>query len=426
MEQAIKANSAAIKKSPDLVMAYRNLLELYQQDRQPKEAMKVLDEAAAQSSSNAEFWVELAGLYTHYNQLHPEEAETTRPKIIAALDRAAGLKPQELSLIQKLADGYRLMGEFAKAEARYLELLERFPALPGLRDKLADIYLRTDRKDKAAEQLEALSRDNPSNEQAYYFLGNIAYQEKRLTDAVDYFERALMLKPEFEPVYYRLAELKLALNKPQEALELMAKARSRFRQSFLLEFLTAAAHASAKDYAEAVKHYTEAEVIAKANEPASLTHLFYYRFGSALERRGDYAEAEKYFRQCLDLAPNFAEAMNYLGYMWAERGKNLDEAKKLIEKAVALEPDNAAYLDSLGWVLFKQHQPQEALDWLQKAVQQADQPDPTLYDHLGDIYAELKAFDKAREAWRKSVQLEPNDQVKKKLETTPAGTGPTE
>src|SRR5207249_3397279 len=164
LDQAVKANSAAIKKSPELLMAYRNLLELYQQDRQPKEAMKVLDEAAAQSSSNAEFWVELAGLYTHYNQLHPEEAETTRPKIIAALDRAAGLKPQELSLIQKLADGYRLMGEFAKAEARYLELLERFPALPGLRDKLADIYLRTDRKDKAAEQLEALSRDNRSEE----------------------------------------------------------------------------------------------------------------------------------------------------------------------------------------------------------------------------------------------------------------------
>ena len=185
LDQAVKANSAAIKKSPELLMAYRNLVELYQQDRQPKEAMKVLDEAAALSSFNAEFWVELAELYTHYNQLHPEEAETTKPKIITALDRAAGLKPRELSLIQKLADGYRLMGEYAKAEGHYLELLERFPALPGLRDRLADIYLRTDKKDKAAEQLEALSRDNPSDEQAYYFLGNIAFQERRFNDAVD-------------------------------------------------------------------------------------------------------------------------------------------------------------------------------------------------------------------------------------------------
>ena len=118
--------------------------------------------------------------------------------------------------------------------------------------------------------------------------------------------------------------------------------------------------------------------------------------------------------------------MNYLGYMWAERGQNLAEAQKLIEKAVELEPKNAAYLDSMGWVLFKQHQPHAALDWLHKAVEQSEEPDPTLYDHLGDIYAELKAFDKAREAWRKSVQLEPNEQVKKKLDATPAGDGPAE
>ena len=124
--------------------------------------------------------------------------------------------------------------------------------------------------------------------------------------------------------------------------------------------------------------------------------------------------------------PEFAEALNYLGYMWAERGEKLDEAEKLIGKAVKLEPENAAFLDSMGWVLFKRRQPREALGWLQKAVQHSQEPDPTLYDHLGDIYCGLKEFDKAREAWRKSIELEPSDQVKRKLETTPAGAGPAE
>jgi len=118
--------------------------------------------------------------------------------------------------------------------------------------------------------------------------------------------------------------------------------------------------------------------------------------------------------------------MNYLGYMWADRGDKLDEAKKLIERAVELEPKNAAYLDSMGWVLFKLKQPREALEWLQRAVQQSQEPDPTLYDHLGDIYARLREFDKARDAWRRSIELEPNDQVKRKLETTPAAGGPSE
>ena len=77
-DQAIKANAAAIRKSPDLLMAYRNLVELYQQDRQPKEAMRVLDEAASQSSSNADFWVDLAGLKS---RMPPLPQEPLRPAL---------------------------------------------------------------------------------------------------------------------------------------------------------------------------------------------------------------------------------------------------------------------------------------------------------------------------------------------------------
>src|SRR2546423_3850673 len=108
--------------------------------------------------------------------------------------------------------------------------------------------------------------------------------------------------------------------------------------------------------------------------------------------------------------------MNYLGYMWAEHGMKLEEANELIEKAVKAEPKNAAYLDSLGWVRFKLGRPKEALDPELKAVELSEQPDATVYDHLGDIYAALKQRDKAREAWKKSVSLEANEQVKKKLE----------
>ena len=184
------------------------------------------------------------------------------------------------------------------------------------------------------------------------------------------------------------------------------------------------AYSRSKQYDTAMKHLTEAEVIARANEPQRLNQNFYYQVGAVLERKGDYAEAEKYFKKCLELSPNFAEAMNYLGYMWADRGENLEEAKKLISKAVEQEPRNAMYLDSLGWVLFKLRQPKEALEWLLKAVQEAEEPDPTLYDHLGEIYFALKDVRKAGEAWRKSVDLEANDTVKKKLESLPENTAP--
>jgi tetratricopeptide (TPR) repeat protein len=113
--------------------------------------------------------------------------------------------------------------------------------------------------------------------------------------------------------------------------------------------------------------------------------------------------------------------------MWAEHGMKLDKAKQLIEKAVKAEPKNAAYLDSLGWVLFKLDKPQEALGYVLKAVELNQEPDATLFEHLGDIYAALRQPDKAREAWTKSLAVEPNEGVRKKLQnaspsadTTPA------
>ena len=102
--------------------------------------------------------------------------------------------------------------------------------------------------------------------------------------------------------------------------------------------------------------------------------------------------------------------------MWAERGENLEPAREMIERALKAEPKSAAYLDSMGWVLYKLNQPKEALDYILKAVAASDDEDATIYDHLGDIYAALKQMDKAHEAWRKSLSVEKSDAVQKKLD----------
>jgi tetratricopeptide (TPR) repeat protein len=97
--------------------------------------------------------------------------------------------------------------------------------------------------------------------------------------------------------------------------------------------------------------------------------------------------------------------------MWAERGMNLDEAESLIRKAVEAEPESAAYLDSLAWVVFKQGRVAEALPYMLRALEHMAEPDATLYEHLGDIHFELGNRAEALEAWRKSLALEPNDLV---------------
>src|SRR6185295_1492537 len=212
----------------------------------------------------------------------------------------------------------------------------------------------------------------------------------------------------------------LAANKAEDAGETLRQAKKRFPPKFLCEYLMAMVSQRLKNYADAITHFTSAEVLAKAGEEKSLNASFYFEAGIAHERKGDREEAVKYFQKCLELQPDFPEAQNYLGYMWAEKGENLDRAKELIEKALKAEPKSAAYLDSMGWVLFKQNQPKSALEYILKAVELTEEPDATLYDHLGDIYAALNESEKARDAWKKSIGVEPNELVKKKLDAPKA------
>lgn len=120
-----------------------------------------------------------------------------------------------------------------------------------------------------------------------------------------------------------------------------------------------------------------------------------------------------------ELDPKHAEALNYLGYMWAERGENLAEARVFIERALAVEPDNPAFLDSLAWVLFKQGQAAQALEHQLRSLKLMPEPDATLLDHLGDIYAALGRHVEARDAWRQSLEVEASPAVEKKLQAPP-------
>lgn len=419
-EQAAAADRTAIKRSPDSLAGYQNLFLTLLQDKQPNEALKVLDEAARQPQTSAEYLIGLSELYGNFVLQYPSQKDKIDPKALAVLNRADKIQPSNPTLRMRLADGFNSAGASDQAARIYLELLKQLPDLPLVRErvhaKLANIYLRGSDNKKAIEQLEAFVRDDPTSPQAFFYLGRLCYEEKRYPAAIEYLGKALLLKPDFEEAYYSLALAQLAGNAISDALATLEKARNRFAPSFELELWSGLAYSRQKAYAEAVHHYTAAESIAKVADPSRLTHEFYFELGAAYERSGDIEQAESTFEKCLKLSPNYAPAQNYLGYMWAERGTQLQRARELIEKAVKSEPENPAYLDSLGWVLFKLNQPQDALKYVSKAVELSPDPDPTLFDHLGDIRAALGQQEKAKDAWNRSLALEPNDAIKKKLE----------
>ena len=417
---AIGAAQTAIKRSPNSIAGYQNLFVNLLQTKQEEQALKLLDQASRIPSADAEFLIGLSELYQNLALQSPARKSIANPKALALLNRAEKSGVSGASLRLKLADGFAALGATDKAAQIYLDLLKKLPDVPFIRERvhaqLADIYLRGSDRKKALEQLQEVVRDDPTNPQANYWLGSLMLDDKKPDEAAEYFSKTILLTPDFEQAYYELASAQIDANKTSDALATLDKARAKFPQSFVMEFLAGAAFSRQKAWSEAIRHYTAAEVVASA-DPKHLNQSFYFQLGAAYERNGDYAQAEKYFQKCLQLAPDYDEALNYLGYMWAERGTKLPEARHLIEKAVKADPKNAAYLDSLGWVLFKLNQPKEALDYELKAIQLSEEPDPTVYDHLGDIYAALQQPDKARQAWQKSLSLEANDAVRKKLDS---------
>lgn len=414
--EAVAANEQAITRSPDNLAAYQNLAALHLQAGRTNEALTTLERAYGRTNAPPEYLLGLVDLLARHQRQKVVAEEETRAKTLVLLGAAASQKPQNPLIIQRIADLYIVHAELAKAEPLYAELLQRYPGIPGLRERLANLYIRMDRNPEAAKLLEEIRQENPTEPSTYYFLGSLAYEAKQFDKAAEHYETALRLKPDFEPIYYDLAGVHIARRQPAEALDLLDRARGKFKLNFTLEFYTGLALSMMEKWADALPRMTSAELIAKTAEPNRLNHLFYFQLGSTYERAGQIPEAVTALKKSLELSPEFPDALNYLGYMWAERGENLEEARSMIEKAVQAEPDNEAYLDSLAWVHFKLKNLTEALQYMNRAIALAEKPDPTLLDHLGDIHAELRNFDLARDAYTRSLAIKPDEKIKNKLD----------
>ncbi len=144
--------------------------------------------------------------------------------------------------------------------------------------------------------------------------------------------------------------------------------------------------------------------------PDDTWRYFIARAASLLEL-GQWPKAEADLKRAVEIAPEEPIALNYLGYSWAERGENLDEAFALIEKAVALEPSSGAIIDSLGWAHYQRGEYQKAIPHLERAAT-LEPGDPTITDHLGDAYWRVGRTLEAGYEWRRALELDPSEKVR--------------
>ena len=170
---------------------------------------------------------------------------------------------------------------------------------------------------------------------------------------------------------------------------------------------------SRQRWAEAAAAYDDA--IQRVPAPINGHWPLFYARGIARERSGNWALAEADFRRSLELSPEQPYVLNYLGYTWVERGENLTEARRMLERVVALRPQDGNIADSLGWALFKLGDMPGAIRWLERAVE-LEPRNSVINDHLGDAYWTAGRQREAQFQWVRALALGPEGDEGPKIE----------
>ena len=436
-DQAVDYANRAIALNPTDIDAYQRLCEIELAAGQQQKALNALDLAKKVKTNDASFWTRLGKLYaavlfTPDAQPKPEELK----RVNEIFKKAVANAGDDPAILKDVADYYAASQQLKEAIPLYLRVIELQPDDANAREKLATGFILTDQRGKAVELLEQIIKEHPEKYQPYDLLAQVLddearslQRENRLDEAKARFakvaanyEQSLLINPNHVGTYLRLAELLLGpLKNPERAVKFLAEARRRFPGAPEIVYYLAIAQREAKQTQRAVATFEEALREAQLDQNNEIVNAkFYFNYGVTAEQAGLYEKAADLLRRSIALDPtNAAEAYNYLGYMWADHNMHLDEAKEMIERALQIEPNNGSYLDSLGWVEFRQGKFDQALADLLRAVKNLDREDPIVFEHIGDTYLKLQRVPEALESWQKAFALDPkNSKLAEKIEST--------
>lgn len=260
---------------------------------------------------------------------------------------------------------------------------------------------------------------NPDDVETHILLAGIAGRNERYDEAIAYYNSVKDDSAYSIEAQREIANLLEDSGRSEEAIQAL---RQLVENENDMESLIKIGdiYRRAEQFDDAIAAYDEAEDrIGADNILPDFWHLYYVR-GMALERKGDWERAEQDLQAALDFKPNQPYILNYLGYAWADQGKNLDKAREMIEKAARLEPNDGYIIDSLGWILYRDGEYKKAVKHLERAVELLPY-DPTINDHLGDAYWKVGRKLEAKFQWKRAKNHIKNDEtlmaaINKKLE----------
>ncbi len=278
---------------------------------------------------------------------------------------------------------------------------------------LAGCYYRLRQFDRAFDEAVRVKEIDPAFLENRYLLGDINTNLGKVKEAIEeytYFEARAEEKGD---IHIKLGLSYDELGDHEAAIKNFIAATELYPENDEVYYYLGIEYRIIKNYRKAVDAFERAVQLEDDNA------YYYFNLGVCYERLGLYDEAIFYLDKSVQLDSSNASAMNYLGYILADNGMRLLEAKELIEKALSMDPENGAYLDSIGWVHFKLENFEKAKEYLETAVQYMDETDTEnylIYDHLGETYLKIGLFEEAIGAWKRALEMKTVEEIERKID----------
>ncbi len=478
IEKAGVELDALIKQAPDAYYAMYRLGQIRAESGDPQGAAELYRQAIETEPRHQASRLELGRVYSELGdyeksekvyrealELAPEDGRirvrlaytlAAKGDLDAAarqFERVLENEPEYLEALLGLARVRQGLKELDVAEALFEKALELNPSLVQAKEYLAGVHQEKREYNEASDVLESLlampEDAYPSTQRAQFWaqMGFVLQELNNHAGAVEALGKARALSPEDPRFEAAFVQVLFGADRMDEAEKAYLEAIRRFPESDGLKVLGAqiayeqgqkqeslerllgmarlepenpTLTGAVVDFYQREKRFADGEaflleVIGKTSE--SELHLF--QLGAMLERQKKYDRAETAFKKVLEMSPGNSAAMNYLGYMLADQGVRLEESLDYIQRAVALDPYNGAYLDSLGWVYFKLDKLDLAEENIVKALGRM-RTTGVVYDHLGDVYYRKGKRDDAIQSWRKALEQDDDelerDEVNRKID----------
>jgi tetratricopeptide (TPR) repeat protein len=366
-DDALKTYQDIADANPQDAQPYLGMAQIYREQKKLALAHQMIDKAKDLDPDNLDIrynevaLLEAEGKNTEAINKLKELLDSTSHRSYGDADRTVRAK-----MLEQLGVLYRQGEQYEQAADAFRQIAELDPDLGGRAEaQIIDTYRIAKDYGKAQQESESAGAKYPNDRTLLEVRAQLLSDEGKTDPAI--------------------ADLKKLLDGKNDRETYMAMAE---------------VYQKAKNFPEMGKALDSAEKLSQTKDDK--VAVLFLR-GAMYERQKKYDLAENAFRQVLDLDANNAEALNYFGYMLADQNVRLQEAQDLIRRAVNLDPNNYAYLDSLGWVYYRLNRLDDAVQQLNRSVQLMSK-DPTIHDHLGDVYFKQGKLKDAIAQWQFSLK----------------------